>query len=33
MHDSLCVYSDINGVIEELGLPHDLEEWRLLIDA
>jgi hypothetical protein len=33
IQDSLCIYSDVNGLVEELGFPHNSEEWRLFIDA
>jgi hypothetical protein len=33
MQDSLCFYSDVNGLMEELGFPHHPEEWRLFINA
>jgi len=31
MQDSLCVFSDINGLMEELKFQNDSEEWRILI--
>jgi hypothetical protein len=33
MQDTLCVCSDVNGLVEELGFPHNPEEWRSFIDG
>jgi hypothetical protein len=33
MHDCLCICSDINGLMEELGFPKYPEEWRPFIDV
>lgn len=33
MQDSLCLCSDVNGLLGGLGFPHSPEEWILLIDV
>ncbi|KAG8225103.1 hypothetical protein J437_LFUL004023 [Ladona fulva] len=32
MQNSMCVCSDVNGLIVQLGLQHSPHEWRLIID-
>lgn len=29
----MCVCSDANSLLEELGFPHDLQKWQLFIDS
>ena len=33
MQDSLCYCSDIDSLMNELGIQHSPKEWRLFIDS
>jgi hypothetical protein len=33
MQDSLCVCADINGLMNQLGIEHSPQEWRLFIQS
>ena len=33
MSNTMCYCADINGLMEELGFQHNVDEWRLFIDS